>query len=191
MVISGVCEQDGERGEYVVKLKGSPEMYPGASLKEMISSFIALELNLPIPEPAIINITKELVETMNDHGNFQLAKNSTGINFGSVYKSGFSEILPGQPIDQNIKEALLDLFAFDVFISNPDRRTDKNNFQTNGKDLLIFDHEMAFSFIRIFSFARNPQPWLILAEDLEWLKYNFCFHNLKGSNFDFSNFTDA
>jgi len=189
MIIRGACVQTGIKAEYVVKLKGSDEMYPGSSLNEILASLIAMEMGFLTPEPVIVNITDEFLETMKHrHGNYMIASKSLGFNFGSSLEKGFQEVIPGQVISKELKEKLLDLFAFDVFIGNTDRRVDKPNFLSNGKDCLIFDHELAFSFVRLLSFARNPNPWLILEADLQWLSNNFCFNHLKGNNFDFSNF---
>ena len=189
MIIRGVCHQNGHKGEYVVKLKGSSEMWQGSSLHEILGSFIALELGFQIPEPVIVNISEDFVSTMrNRHDNFTIASASLGYNFGSVLQEGYQEMIPGQAINPELRGKLLDLFALDVLIGNPDRRVDKPNFLTNGKDLLIYDHELAFSFTQVLAFARNPTPWLILPADQEWLTRNFCYQLLKRNNYDFSNF---
>lgn len=48
----GVCTQDGSKGDWVVKLKGSPEMFPDACMNEVLGSFIASEIvaGLAIPD---------------------------------------------------------------------------------------------------------------------------------------------
>ncbi|HEV7332713.1 MAG TPA: HipA family kinase [Flavisolibacter sp.] len=189
MVIRGVCQTTGVRSEYVLKLKGSPEMFPSSNLNELLSSYIARELDFPVPEPVVINVSQAFVETMRHrHDNFSLAEKSLGFNFGSALHTHYQEIVPGQPISQELKQSLYELFALDVFLGNTDRRRDKPNFLSNGKDLLIYDHELAFSFTKLLSFARNPAPWTILEADMEWLANNFCFQHLKGTSFDFTNF---
>jgi len=189
MIVRGVCRQTGIKGEYVVKLKGSDQMWEGSSLNEILASFIALELNFQVPEPVVINISEEFLETMkNRHDNFMIATKSLGFNFGSALKDGFQEVLPNQTLNAELKAKLCEMFALDVLLGNTDRRKGKPNFLTNGKDLLIFDHELAFSFTQVLSFARNPNPWLISQNDMEWLSNNFCYHYLKGINVDFSNF---
>lgn len=73
MIVRGVCRQTGIKGEYVVKLKGSDQMWEGSSLNEILASFIALELNFQVPEPVVINISEEFLETMkNRHDNFMI-----------------------------------------------------------------------------------------------------------------------
>lgn len=164
-------------------------MYPDANLNELMASFIAKELDFNVPEPAVINLTDSFVRTMNGrHNNFTIASQSLGFNFGSAYQTHYQEIVPGQTLNKEMMEKLADLFALDVFLGNVDRRIDKPNFLANGKDLLIFDHEMAFSFTQLLAFTRNPQPWTILKSDMQWLSKNFCFHHLQGNSFDFSNF---
>ncbi len=188
MIIQGICKQTGFKSEYVVKFKGSEEMWEDSTLNELLGAWIGLELGLNIPEPVVVNVSKEFIETMKTHGNYKIATNSIGFNFGNVYHEAFQEFISGQPVSPVLKLKLLDLFAFDVLIGNTDRRVDKPNFLPNGKDLLIYDHELAFSFTKQLSFARNPQPWLILPIDLQWLNNNFCYNLLKGNSFDFSNF---
>lgn len=189
MIVRGVCTQDGQKGEYVVKFNGSEEMYPGACLNELLASLIAMELDFLVPEPVIINITLEFVETMrHKHDNYLMATKSIGFNFGSTLNLGFQEVVPGQTLGYELKAKLPELFALDVFLGNTDRRIDKPNFLSNGKDFLIYDHEMAFSFTRVLPFARNPSPWLIVDSDKLWLSNNYCFNQLKRNNFDFSNF---
>lgn len=189
MIVRGVYTQTGLRGEFVVKLKGSDQMWQGSSLNEILASFIALELNFQVPDPVVINISEEFLETMRHrHNNFSIASKSLGFNFGTVLKDGYQEVVPGQTLNPDLKAKLCEMFAFDVLLGNSDRRKDKPNFLTNGKDLLIYDHELAFSFTQVLPFARNPNPWLISQADVEWLSNNFCYHHLKGNNFDFSNF---
>lgn len=188
MLIRGVCTQTGIKDEYVVKLKGSPEMFADACMNELIGSFIAAELNLNIPSPATVEISPELLEIMTGHGNYNFASQSLGLNFGTIYKEGYLEIIAGQKLSADLKEKLYDIFAFDILVGNPDRRIDKPNFLSNGKDFLIYDHELAFSFTQILSFARNPQPWLIPLAEMDWISRNYCFTQLKGKPFDFSSF---
>lgn len=189
MIVRGICRQTGQKGEYVVKLKGSDQMWEGSSLNEILASFIALELNFQVPEPVVINITEGFLETMQHrHDNFIIASKSLGFNFGSALKDGFQEVLPKQLLNSELKAKLCEMFAFDVLIGNTDRRKDKPNFLTNGKDLLIFDHELAFSFTQILPFVHNPNPWQFSQADLEWLSNNFCYNYLKGNDVDFSNF---
>lgn len=190
MLMRGVCVQDGSRGDYVVKLKGSPQMFDDSFMNEIVGCFIAAELNLNTPEWVAVDVSPVLVETMEGHPNYQLAQQSIGLNFGTVLKDGYLEVLPGQAMPADLKNRLYDIFAFDVLIGNPDRRVDKPNFLSNGKDLLIYDHELAFSFSQVLPFARNQQPWTIPAMEMEWITKNYCFDLLRGNPWDYVSFAE-
>ena len=191
MMIRGVCLQDHSKGDFVVKLKGSAHMWESSSLFEILGAFIARELDFYVPEPVVINISAEFVDTMLfSHENYSIATKSIGHNFGTSLQIGFQEVVRGQSLNQELIKQLQNLFAFDVFIGNPDRRIDKPNFLTNGKEIMLYDHELAFSFTQLFSFARNPNPWNILNGDMEWLSKHYCFDYLSGNSHDFSTFAD-
>ena len=141
-----------------------------------------------MPEPVIVNISDEFAETMERHENYEVASRSLGYNFGSTLQNGYQELLSGQPLNKDLQSRLLDLFAFDVLIGNTDRRGDKPNFLTNGEDLLIFDHELAFSFTQQLPFARNPSPWLNLHRAKTWKPEQNSYQQLKGNSHNFANF---
>lgn len=164
-------------------------MSPEASARELVAAFIAMELDFNIPSPAIINVSAEFVQTMRGTPNFSVASNSLGYNFGNEYvKEGYQALIRGQRIPPELLERLQELFVFDILISNSDRRTDKPNFLTNGKQELIFDHELAFSFTLLLSFSKNKEPWLMKDQEMEWIRHNYCYGVLQGKDIDFSKF---
>jgi hypothetical protein len=188
MQIRGVCEQTNEKGDYVVKLKGADHMWPGSNLYELLASFIATELNFKAPQPALILITEPFLEVMklSGHKNFIYASKSLGLNFGTALQEGYQEVILGQALPVEVKDKLIEMFALDVFLGNSDRRFNKPNFLSNGKEVLTYDHELAFGFI--LELFKNPEPWIIRPSDLNWLADNYCYRYLKGNDFDFSNF---
>ncbi len=187
-LIRGVCEQTGIKSDYVVKYIKSPRMSPEASARELLAALIARELDFNVPEPVVVNVSSEFAELTRGKDGFVTASNSVGFNFGSEYKTAYSQVLREQPLNDNMQHKLIELFAFDIFIGNADRRIDKPNFLSNGDDILIFDHELAFGFA--LDLFRNPQPWVIRENDKNWINENFCFNRIKGNQFDFSTFTD-
>ena len=188
-VVRGICHQTQVKSDYVVKFIKAQRMSPEASARELVAAFMAMELDFNIPAPAIVNVSTEFVETMLGEPNFKVASNSLGYNFGNEYiKEGYQQLLRGQKVAAELVERLQDLFAFDVLIGNTDRRTEKPNFLTNGKQELIFDHELAFSFTLLLPFLRNKEPWLMKAQEMEWIRENYCYGVLHGKDIDFSNF---
>lgn len=188
-IIRGICRQTQVKSDYVVKFLKAERMSPEASARELIGAFIAMELDFNIPAPAIINISEDFVDTMIGKPNYSVAKSSMGYNFGNEFlKGGFQPLVTGQKIPDELMPRLQCLFAFDLLISNSDRRIVKPNFLTNGKQELIFDHELAFSFTLLLPFLKNKEPWLIRASEMEWIRDNYCYNLLHGKNIDFSNF---
>jgi hypothetical protein len=189
-LILGVCQQTGVKGDYVIKYRAASRMSAEASVRELVAAWIARELGLKVPEPVIISVSPEFVELLQGNEMYQIASNSLGYNFGNEYQRGYLAPLKGQTFSEDFKRKLIDLFAFDMFISNADRRIDKPNFLYNGDDLLVFDHEIAFGFVMELPFLRNQIPWTFRDSDLEWISQNFCYQYLKGNTYDFLPFID-
>src|SRR5690606_15432338 len=113
--------------------------------------------------------------------NFLVASNSLGYNFGNHYmKEGYQALVRGQKIPADLIDRLKDVFAFDVLISNSDRRIEKPNLLTNGRQELSFDNEFAFSFTLWLTVLRNKEPWLIKNQEMAWIGQNYCYDLLKG-----------
>jgi hypothetical protein len=189
-LIRGICQQTNAKSDYVVKYIKAQRMSPEASARELVAALIARELDFNVAEPVLIHIDSEFAGLVLGQPNHQTVINSLGFNFGNEYQKGYLQVLKDQQINPDTLLKLVDLFAFDIFISNADRRVDKPNFLTNGEDILIFDHELAFGFALELPFLRSQQPWLIRASDENWIRDNFCFNMIKGNQFDFAKFTD-
>ncbi|HEY4150725.1 MAG TPA: HipA family kinase, partial [Chitinophagaceae bacterium] len=147
-------------------------------------------LDFNVPEPVVVNVNSEFVDLLVGNDMHQVAGNSLGFNFGNEYQRGYYPLLKDQPVTDIVKQKLLDLFAFDMLISNSDRRIDKPNFLFNGNDVLVFDHEIAFGFLFELPFLRNNNPWLFRDSDMDWINLNFCFNLLKGNEYNFLPFLD-
>lgn len=186
LLIRGICTTTFKKDDYVIKLKGGPRMSIEASSREMIASFIATELDLNVPEAALINLSSEFASTVNSMGIYSHVINSLGLNFGTKYESGLIEFVRNPYLNESQLKQAEEIFAFDTFISNPDRRIDKQNMLTDGNKILIFDHELAFSFV-LYLF-KNQTPWIFNEVDNDWIKRHFFYSTLKGNNHTFDNF---
>jgi hypothetical protein len=145
------CVQaDGSDVELVVKFAGGCEGGTGALLREAVAALVAADLDLPVPEPFVVNLGPEFVATIPvTDDRCRLAKQhaaaSLGWNYGSKkLPAGFLTILKGQPIPLALMPAAAEILAFDTFIANPDRTVQNPNCQSNGREFAIFDHELAF-----------------------------------------------
>ena len=54
---------------------------------------------------------------------------------------------------------------------------------TNGNEIVIYDHELAFGFI--FDFVKAPDPWIIKEKDLAWINLLWLLPKIKGKAYDF------
>jgi hypothetical protein len=188
LLLTGV-NQNGNKGSYVIKFKASERMSPEANMRELLALFIAAEMNIPSVQPVLINISQDFVDLLIGDPIWQTASQSTGTNFGSVYIQGFKTILTTEELNSQQLTFAQALFAFDVFIQNPDRTINKPNMMTDGHEIVIYDHELAFSFaLDIFP---NQQPWVIREVDLEWINRHCILPKIRGKEFDFQSFADG
>jgi hypothetical protein len=187
MALDGVDKNTGQKDQFVVKFLNANNKNPSSPAKELIASFIGLELELPIVTPAIINISKEFVDSIYGRTGFSLASQCIGENFGSRYRPGFEELLVGQKFSGKMEADAIRIYGFDMFITNADRGHQKNNVHTNGEEFLIFDHEMGFSYISMI-FNRNPTPWIFDENDKINIPKHVFYSYLKNKEQDFTTF---
>lgn len=191
MLIRGVDMNTGERNRFVVKFMNAPRMSLRAACCEILGVWIGKELGLNVVEPVLIHIGNEFVETIVGRDGYQNARNSVGINFGSVFVEGYSELVNGKVALSNILlEEAKDIFAFDMFISNSDRGAGKPNVLTNGEKFLVYDHELAFSFVMLLPFLRNKTPWILGDAEREMYEKHHFYPYLRNTQIDFHEFTE-
>jgi hypothetical protein len=186
LLIRGLCRKKQVKSDYVVKFRNSQEMSIEASCRELLASFMAMQIELPVPTPVLVNISTEFIQTLKGQPSYDNASNSIGLNFGCEFMVGYFEIIRNQSLTENQKNQVVRIFPFDIFISNPDRRIDKPNLLTDGNNILIFDHELAFGFV--FDIFKNKAPWHFRPQDKEWIQNHFFFPYLKNKFPDFSIF---
>lgn len=183
-----VCENEaGEEVEVVAKLRGHPQIMPGGLLAEAVASLFALDLDLPVLTPYRILIGKAFADTVPDAALRTILQKSEGLNFGCAKWAPGYTIWPRDKIpSREMKQSLMEVFAFDGLIQNPDRRKANPNCAFLGSNLLIIDHESAFShFMTILPVA----PWE--AEGVAFLKDHIFFHALHGGNLALDRFQGA
>lgn len=181
MGIWGVDTITGVRAQYVVKFKNSDRMTTTSSAFELIGSWMALEIGLPVVEPSLINISPEFVNTLNrGQEGYRTAIQSQGINYGSKYQPGYSNIPEVSfSLPDNLMATAKLIYVFDVFIANTDRGHQRPNVVSNGSELLIYDHELAFSFLRLLPLFRNKTPWILNETDRVLYEKHFFYKMLR------------
>lgn len=180
VLVSAVNEITGIRADYVVKLNASERMHEEARMRELIAAFMAIELEIPVVVPAIINVSQDFCNTLIGKSYFQKATKSLGYNVGSEYLADHFILDNFISLNDAQEKNAQQIFSFDLMIENVDRNYSKPNMITNGNELRVLDHELAFGFIMTLPFLRNPTPWLFNDGDLKWIKEHCLFKRLKG-----------
>jgi hypothetical protein len=187
------CEVDEgvAAGDYVVKLRGGIDRGSNGLASELIASRLAGYFGIPVPQPALVLLDPafvELVSLSQPEDRARRMRSSIGLNFGTRQLSDVTT----WPVDRAIPDAMWETavktFAFDALIQNPDRRFNPNpNLFSRGDEIILFDHELAFSFLEdIFP---SETPWRL--DRCNFLSDHVFFRRLKGKEIDLLAFTDA
>lgn len=143
-------DDEGNQIELVVKFAAGCEGGTGSLVREVLGALMAADLDLPVPEPFLVNVEADFTATIPELDDRcrvtkHHAARSLGLNFGSKkLPPGFSTIMKGRPVSQTLMPTAAEILAFDIFIANPDRTVANPNCQSNGREFAIFDHELAF-----------------------------------------------
>ncbi|MBI5100037.1 MAG: hypothetical protein HZB30_12475 [Nitrospirae bacterium] len=185
-----MCEDENSElyDYYVVKLKAGIDSRETGLASELIASQLAMFLDIPTPEPAIIRVDPAITEVIGDTELATKITESAGLNFGSKFITGGFKTWPiGEAIPLSLKQLACEIFAFDALIQNPDRKADKPNILWKGEDLYIIDHETGFSFV--YALPSTDKPWQLT--HLDFLKKHLFYQNLKGQKVNLDRFTGA
>lgn len=197
LLVSGIDTHTGNRSEYVIKLNGAERMgYTVPRCKELIAAFMAMELGIPVVEPAIVNLSAQFIDTTKGRNdiNYATVSKSLGYNVGSKYIKGLNTLAGHQNLTPKQLELAHSIFAFDVLIQNADRTFEpggKPNMMTDGEKLVLLDHELAFSFIEQLSFVRNKTPWIFNESDILWIKRHILFKHIEHQTIDYAQFSES
>lgn len=186
-LIRGIVEQTQQKDDFVVKYMAGERMHPEAAMQELLALFIAMEWDMPVANPVLIQISNEFAQLMTTNSlAYQLASKSIGINFGTHYLKNTHIINPKLPLNNHEQEYAKDILLFDIFIQSSDRSEMKPNMLSNNLIVYPIDHEISFSFALLLPFLRNQQPWVIRENDKIWINANILYSKLKGENFNFA-----
>ena len=150
---------DGEEIEVIAKFSAGCERHVGGLVAEAIAGMLAADLDLPVPEPFLVSFDEGFVDLvqMTEPDLVSLLRSSAPVAFGSAnLPPGFITLPLEKAIPSSLRQQALEIFAFDVLIQNPDRRPVNPNCLSNGNELAIFDHELAFMIEGIIGWC---PPW--------------------------------
>lgn len=175
-------------GDFVVKLRGGTERGATGMVSELVGSRLAAYFGIPVPLPSLVHIDAAfaaLVAKSHPDKSKRMV-DSVGLNFGSRQ---LNDVVTW-PVDKSVPDAMwataTNIFAFDALIENPDRKFSPNpNLFSQGDQIFVFDHELAFSFIE--DLFPSQSPWKL--ERSKYLADHVYFKRLKGKAVDLELFT--
>lgn len=192
LVISGVDLKTKIRQDFVLKYRGAERMDEAACGRELLTSFLASELDIHTPKPAVIRVTENFLSTnsVKNHPEFGKIIKSKGINFGSLYQKGNLPIEQLQVLSPIQKEQAARIFFFDILLKNSDRRKEKPNMFVVNENIYAIDHELPYGFLATLSFLMPDNPWELNDTDVNAGKNHFFYPLLHGKkNIDYETVT--
>lgn len=146
-LVAATRVESGAEVEAFAKFSANCDRQNGNLVAEAIAAFLARDLDLPVPEPLLVEFDEDFVTAVRDH-DYVLAgqmHESSRAAFGSrKLPPSFSAWPAGKTIPRHLRQQASEIFAFDMLIQNADRRRERPNCLSNGESFAIIDHEMAF-----------------------------------------------
>lgn len=142
-IIVTIKDENQDFKQYVVKLYTKEEVERSKTVaKEVITSVLAGEFDLPTPSTAYIRLTDSFLETLPQDLRDEILQKDKRLKFGCEFLSGALNI------SQNLPKSTLELlqrtdtiFAFDNLVRNFDRRSERTNLLLLNHDIYLIDHE--------------------------------------------------
>lgn len=172
-------------GDYVVKLRAGVRGGPTGLAFEYLAARLAERLSISMPPAALVEVDEDLAAAMPDAELAKRLRASAGLNFGTRFLApGYVTWPVGEPVPVALRQAALEIMAFDALIDNPDRRRKKPNLLWRGEELLVIDHELAFAFTRLIGNPAEP----FSDTTLDFLKDHPLWAGLRGVPVDLGRF---
>lgn len=136
---------DGLEVELILKLAAKCDRGVTSLAMELLCACLAGDLGLPVPQPYIVNLEPEWIDSITDAEWARAARQSGSAAFGSKrVPAGFGQWVAGTNLADPLASKVAGTLLFDVVTDNPDRRRDNPNCLQRGDDIRIIDHELCF-----------------------------------------------
>ncbi|MCD7898604.1 MAG: hypothetical protein LUH22_01630 [Bacteroides sp.] len=135
----------GKLKPFVVKLYQTTDIEDNNKMTaEVLGCLLAKEFNLTTSTPAIIEFTSEFRESLNVECSRILNSLDERSKFGTEYYPGTFLFAPQTNLEDAERILPIDtLYAFDYFICNKDRNSNKPNLLIKNQSAVLIDHEYA------------------------------------------------
>lgn len=137
---------DGEYVELVGKFSDGCDRGVTSLAVEAICAALAADLELPIPEPFIVEVESDFITHIPDLNVKTILQNSCRLGFGSKHlPPGYFTWAANSELHESSRASALAIYVFDCLTQNIDRSPENPNCLTNGQAIGIFDHEIALN----------------------------------------------
>lgn len=139
-------DEAGQYVETVTKFSAGCDRGVTNLAVEAICASLAVDLGLPVPEPYLVQVDRDIIDEIPDSELQNLILASEPLGFGSKQlPPGFFTWALNTPIHADMIFDALGVYVFDCFIQNIDRKPKNPNCLTNGTKIGIFDHEISLN----------------------------------------------
>ena len=150
---------DGAEHEVFLKPSGRPELSVAGLAHEALAACIAGRVGLPVCRPLLVELSPAWIASIPNDEVRQMLEISNPIAFGSTAAGvGWRQWSSEDILTAARRQTALEVFAFDSFIENPDRKPSNPNLLVKGDQFRIIDHELALFVRGIFP---QPSPWRV------------------------------
>jgi hypothetical protein len=147
-----------ERRVMVVKALGLPEVTQSGLCAELFGNLLAREFGNDTPRPALVDLTSGFIEAAEPALSSWQLRPQPGLAAACEYfRGGFASAVPDAPLTPEELAQAARIYAFDLLVQNPDRRPEKPNCAQRGGRFIVYDFEMAFSFLLVI--GQKDEPW--------------------------------
>jgi hypothetical protein len=142
--LPAVVDTDAD-GSFVVKFRGAGQG-PRALVAEALVAGIALQVGLPVPTPAILDLDDGFGRGEPDPEIQDILRGSVGANFGLEFLPGALAFDPAVDMGLVSSEFAADVVWLDAYVTNVDRTPRNTNLLVCGERVWLIDHGAALFF---------------------------------------------
>ena len=132
-------------GTFVVKFRGAGQG-PRALIAEALVALIAVQVGLPVPRPAILDLDDGFGRNEPDPEIQDILRGSVGANFGLEFLAGALAFDPAVDAQLLTPELAAEIVWLDAFVTNVDRTPRNTNLLVCQQRLWLIDHGAALFF---------------------------------------------
>ncbi len=155
-----LCQAINQKTQEIKEIVVKPfheEFLDSSACKELLASMIAQHLGINVATPVLVDLTNNFISQYKEVNHLEKIT-----CFGSIWAGNyFVDFIKNTQIqNRNLEFLASEIFLLDIFIENLDRRSHKPNLKIKDDVFVIFDHELAFSFLEILPFLKQNKNWI-------------------------------